>query len=118
MVEKKEIDTLTEEFESTRKILIALGEESRQHRILSMLQHGDCSGMQVNDIAAATNLSRPAVSHHLLILKDAGIVKVRKEGTKNFYYFDADKNSMDSLIAMLSHAKAIMQSLPDRRKKA
>jgi len=34
-----------------------------------------------NDIAVATDLSRPAVSHHLQILKDAGIVKVRKEAT-------------------------------------
>ena len=82
MVEKKEMDTLKEEFESTRKILIALGEESRQYMILSMLQHGDCSGMRGNDIAVTTNLSRPTVSHPLPILKDAGIVKVRKEGTK------------------------------------
>lgn len=57
-----------------------------------MLQHGDCYGMRVNDIAVATNLSRPAFSHHLQILKDAGIVKVRKEATKNYYYFDADKD--------------------------
>ncbi|MDD6240228.1 MAG: metalloregulator ArsR/SmtB family transcription factor [Eubacteriales bacterium] len=116
MEDRKEIETLTKEFEATRKVLIALGDESRQHMILSMLQHGDCSGMRVNDIASATNLSRPAISLHLQILKDAGIVKVRKEATKNYYYFDADKGSIDSLIAMLSHAKAIMLSLPDRRK--
>ena len=47
MVDKKEIETLTKEFEVTRKGLIALGDESKQHRILSMLQRGDCCGMRV-----------------------------------------------------------------------
>lgn len=49
----------------------------RQHLILVMMQSGDCNGLRVNDIAAKTRLSRPAVSHHLQILKDAGIVKMR-----------------------------------------
>ena len=30
------------------------------------------------------------VSHHLQILKEAGIVDMRKEGTKNYYYISAD----------------------------
>ncbi len=81
-----------------------------------MLQRGDCCGMRVNDIAVATDLSRPAVSHHWQILQDDGIVKVRKEAAKNYFYFDADKGSIDSLIAMLSHVKAIMLFLPDRDK--
>ena len=110
----KEIRQLTKEIEQSRKILIALGDEMRQHLILVMMQSGDCSGMRVNDIADQTRLSRPAVSHHLQIMKDAGIVKVRKEGTKNYYYFDADMEAFDGLIHMLEHAKAIMQSLPDR----
>jgi DNA-binding transcriptional ArsR family regulator len=86
----------------------------RQHLIIVMMGSGRCSGMRVNDIAASTNLSRPAVSHHLQILKDAGIVKVRKEGTKNYYYFDADGEALDDLINMLGHARSIMAALPDR----
>lgn len=70
--------------------------------------------MRVNDIAEKTSLSRPVVSHHLQILKDAGIVKVRREGTKNYYYFDADMEAFDHLIGMLQHAKDIMLRLPDR----
>ena len=74
-------------------------------------------GVRVGDITKKTNLSRPAVSHHLQIMKDAGIVKVRKEGTKNYYYFDADMESFNRLINMLIHARDIMLELPDRSEK-
>ena len=114
MVNKTELLILSEEIKGTQKILTALGDEMRQHLILVMMQSGNCSGMRVNDIAQKTSLSRPAVSHHLQILKDAGVVKMRREGTKNYYYFDADMEAFDRLIDMLTHAKAIMQSLPDR----
>ncbi|MCC8026043.1 MAG: ArsR family transcriptional regulator [Clostridium sp.] len=43
-------------------------------------------GLNVNEITRRTSLSRPAISHHLKILKDAGLVGVRQEGTANYYY--------------------------------
>ena len=70
--------------------------------------------MRVGDISSLTSLSRPAVAHHLQILKDAGLLKMRREGTKNFYYFDADMTSLQKLINMLEHTKNIMEILPDR----
>lgn len=114
MKAEKEIMKLSDEIKNTQKILIALEDEMRQHLILVMMQSGDCNGMRVNDIAENTKLSRPAVSHHLQILKEAGIVKMRREGTKNYYYFDADMEAFDKLIRMLMHAKEIMLSLPNR----
>lgn len=105
---------LAGEFKACRKTLLALGDENRQHLILEMMQMGKCSGVRVGAITEKTNLSRPAVSHHLQILKDAGLVKMRREGTKNYYYFDADNEEMNRLINMLVHAKNIMESLPDR----
>ena len=114
MKPEKEIKKLSEEIKDSQKILIALGDEMRQHLILVMMQSGDCNGLRVNDIAENTRLSRPAVSHHLQILKDAGIVKMRREGTRNYYYFDADMVAFDRLISMLNHAKDIMLQLPDR----
>lgn len=114
MKPEKEIKKLSEEIRNTQKIMTALGDEMRQHLILVMLKSGDCNGMRVNDIAENTKISRPAVSHHLQILKDAGVVKMRREGTKNYYYFDADMEAFDRLIGMLTHAKEIMLSLPDR----
>lgn len=114
MADKEDIRQLAGEIENTREILTALGDETRQHLILVMMQAGECNGMRVNDIAEKTSLSRPAVSHHLQILKKAGIIRVRKEGTKNYYYFDADMKAFNALISMLEHARSIMSSLPDR----
>ncbi len=79
---KEEIQRLAEEFERCQKILLALGDENRQHLMLEMMRIGDCRGVRVGTITEKTHLSRPAVSHHLQILKDAGILKVRREGTK------------------------------------
>ena len=111
---QREIAGLAEEFERCRRILLALGDENRQHLILEMMQMNECGGVRVGAITEKTHLSRPAVSHHIQILKDAGLLKVRREGTKNYYYFDADAQAMDQLLQMLTHAKVIMEQLPDR----
>lgn len=111
----QDIPILAEEFKACQKILLAFGDENRQHLILEMMQMGQCEGVRVGAITERTHLSRPAVSHHLRILKDAGLIKMRREGTKNYYYFDADTQAMDALMQMLTHAKEIMQQLPDRR---
>lgn len=111
---RERVAVLTEEFASCTKILTALGDETRQHLILEMMRSGDCSGIRVCKITEKTNLSRPAVSHHLRILKDAGIVKMRKEGTKNYYYFDPEMESFEKLAAVLQLAMDISKALPDR----
>lgn len=41
-------------------------------------------------------------------------MNMRQEGTKNYYYFDIDMESLNRLMQMLHHIKDIMQSLPDR----
>lgn len=114
MGERGEIETLANEFKAARKVLIALGDENRQQLILEMMQMGCCTGVRVGDITKRTHLSRPAVSHHLQILKDAGIVKMRREGTRNFYYFDAEPEALNQLTDLLCRVKHIMAQLPDR----
>lgn len=110
-----ELEQLSLEIKNSQKLLLALGDEIRQHIILMMMmESGDCLGMRVGDIAKKTHLSRATVSHHLQILKRAGVVKVRQEATKNYYYFDGDIDLFDQLITMLNHAKDIMQQLPKR----
>lgn len=110
----EEIKMLADDLEKCQKLLTALGDESRQHLILSMMKMGDCSGVRVVDVAEHSQLSRPAVSHHLQIMKDAGLLKARKEGTKVYYYFDPDMKTMNTLIDALRLAIEITQSLPDR----
>lgn len=106
----QDVNQLANEFKSCQKILLALGDENRQHLILTMLQMGECGGVRVGTITERTHLSRPAVSHHLGILKNAGLVKVRHKGTKNYYRFDENAEALDALLSLLAHAKEIMEN--------
>lgn len=106
---------LAREFASCQKLLAALGDETRQQLILAMMGMGDCSGVRAIELADRARLSRPAVSHHLQIMKDAGLVRTRKEGTKVYYYFDPDMRSTAELIDALRLAVEITRELPDRR---
>lgn len=114
MPDRAEIRRLAEEFARCRKVLLALGDENRQHLMLVLMQMEQCQGVRVGTITEKTHLSRPAVSHHLRVLKEAGILKMRREGTKNYYYLDADAEAMDELLHMLEHARQVMAQLPDR----
>lgn len=117
MHSKEDIDELSKEFGSCKKILVAMGDENRLHMMLEMMKMGNCNGVRVNEITERTHLSRPAVSHHLQILKDAGILKMRREATKNYYYFDPDMKSFGLLIGVLQKAVSITSELPDRSEK-
>ena len=44
----------------------------------------------VVEIARGLPVSRPAVSQHLRVLKQAGLVRERREGTRNYYSVDGD----------------------------
>jgi DNA-binding transcriptional ArsR family regulator len=44
----------------------------------------------VGEIARELPVSRPAVSQHLRVLKDAGLVRERREGTRNYYSLNGD----------------------------
>ena len=65
----EKILVLAENFSASAKILTAIGDETRQHLILEMMKMGHCMGVRVGEITEKTNLSRPAVSHHLQIMK-------------------------------------------------
>lgn len=110
----KQVEDLTQKLAASSPLLTALGDETRQHLILEMLKIGKFGGLRVGEITEHTNLSRPAVSHHLQILKNVGIVKMRREGTKNYYYFNPQMQAFDQLINTMQQAEAILQQLPDR----
>lgn len=114
METENEIKELAVRFKKCQKLLTAIGDENRLHLMVEMMQMGSCGGARVGDITECSHLSRPAVSHHLQILKDAGILGVRKEGTKNYYYFDSHQESMRILIEALQCAVNIAEQLPSR----
>lgn len=114
MLLNDELNTFALEFEECKDILLALGDENRQHMIIEMIKIGKCSGVRVHEIVEKTHLSRASVSHHLKVLKEVGIVKMRRESTKNYYYFDPDMKSFNMLIKVLQNVIDITSSLPDR----
>lgn len=70
------------------RLLSALGDPNRQQIIMLLGQKGR---LNVGDIAGHFNISRPAISHHLKILKDAHIVIAEKQGQETYYTVDADR---------------------------
>ena len=67
-------------------MLDALGDPTRR-AVLEVLEGG---AKPVGEIARHLPVSRPAVSQHLRVLKEAGLVRDRKEGTRRLYSVDTD----------------------------
>jgi DNA-binding transcriptional ArsR family regulator len=66
--------------------LQCLSDQTRR-RVFERLRGGPKS---VGVLADGLPVSRPAVSQHLKVLKDAGLVKDKSEGTRRVYYIDPD----------------------------
>jgi DNA-binding transcriptional ArsR family regulator len=64
--------------------LDALGDATRR-QVFELLRSGPCS---VGELASKVPVSRPAVSQHLRVLEDAGLVSHRRQGTRNLYELD------------------------------
>jgi DNA-binding transcriptional ArsR family regulator len=54
----------------------------RRRQILTLVRDGELSA---GEIAAHFDVTRPAVSQHLNVLKEAGLVSERRNGTKRLY---------------------------------
>ncbi|MFH5878857.1 ArsR/SmtB family transcription factor [Arthrobacter sp. NA-172] len=61
--------------------------EPNRRRLLQMLAAGERT---VTEMAAEFTVSRSAVSQHLLLLEQVGLVAARKEGRNRFYRLDSD----------------------------
>src|SRR6266513_6450221 len=68
------------------QILQALGDPTRRS-VLEQLRDGPRA---VGEIAAQLPVSRPAVSQHLRVLKEAGLVTERQDGTRRLYRVNPD----------------------------
>ncbi|MER0284331.1 metalloregulator ArsR/SmtB family transcription factor [Clostridioides difficile] len=98
---QQRMQEITSRFKECRKAISAMGDETRQLILITLLE-SDFNGIRVGEITEKTHLSRPAVSHHLKILKEAEIVNVRREGTKNYYYLDSKKSQWKSLTELIN----------------
>ena len=69
---------------NAERVLDALGDPTRR-LVFKRLREGNRS---VTEIAKGLDVSRPAVSQHLKVLKTAGLAVVRVEGTRRLYAVD------------------------------
>ncbi|WP_409369448.1 ArsR/SmtB family transcription factor [Lysinibacillus sp. 38-6] len=109
MNKQGQLNLIKEDFIQCQKVLVAIGDETRQ-AILFVLMGTDChTGLRVGEITEQTHLSRPAVSHHLKVLREAGVILMRKEGTKNFYYINV-RSDLGRLRTLMLDIDQFMQN--------
>lgn len=98
-------------------VLDALGDRTRR-AVLERLRGGP---MAVNEIARELPVSRPAVSQHLRVLKEAGLVVDRRVGTRRLYAVDPSGLAIARTYleafwrgALLRYVEAAEAEQPDR----
>ena len=90
------------------RIFIALADPSRRAIFVS-LTRGEAA---VKDLTARFDISQPAISQHLATLKNAGLVKGRREGRNVFYRIEP--RGMKPLIDWIAHYRAFWAEHVDR----
>ena len=76
------LDDVLESFRACAPTFAALGDKFRQDIIL-VLAEGE--RLNVSEIAQRIPLSRPAISHHLKVLRQAGLIELERVSRENFY---------------------------------
>jgi DNA-binding transcriptional ArsR family regulator len=69
------------------KVFAALGDEHRQ-RIMLLFEPGE--RLNVGQVAEVSTLTRSTVSHHLKILREAGVLRSEKIGKEVWFWVDRD----------------------------
>jgi ArsR family transcriptional regulator len=80
---------LARTFTQCKPVFFAMGDTTRQQIIL-LLAKAEAYSLNVSQLAKKLPLSRPAISHHLLVLRRAGLVGVRRQGTERYYFLTID----------------------------
>ena len=109
MNQEEELLTLFKNVNDFIPIFQALADSERLLILLKLFYAGS-NGKNVTELSGRTRLSRPAVSHHLKVLKAAGIIDSRKDGTQVYYSLDSKQKvvKIENLVnALLKHLKMI-----------
>ena len=89
------------EWRTISRAFTALGDEHRQ-RILLTFEKGE--RLNVGQIAEVSTLSRSAVSHHLKLLREAGVLESSKVGKEVYYWIDK-RFLEESLASVLEYIR-------------
>lgn len=91
-----------QDFELSAELFRQLSDTTRL-RLFWLLCH--CEECVIN-LSAIMDMSSPAISHHLKLLKSAGLIVSRREG-KEVYYTIADNDKAHALHDTLEHIMAV-----------
>ena len=73
---------------ATVEVLKALAEPTRLSMVATLRKHGD--PVCICDLVSVFALSQPTISHHMAVLRNAGLVTVEKRGLWGFYSLSPD----------------------------
>lgn len=90
------------------RVFVALADPSRR-AIFESLTHGEAA---VKELTSRFRISQPAVSQHLATLKEAGLVRGRREGRR--VYYQVEPQGMQPLIDWMAHYRAFWTEHVDR----
>ena len=76
------LDDVAKTLRNCEGLFHALGDPARQQIVLLLAEH---ERLNVKQITEHMHLARPSISHHLKVLKDAGMVSLARESRENFY---------------------------------
>ena len=113
MIDKEALHRIHLLFNTCAPLFIALGDEVRQKLILDIADGGE-EGINVTNLSAKSKLSRPAISHHLKVLKDCGLIKPVKEGTQIFYQLTLEKN-LDEAAELVRSIQDVMAKIKGKK---
>lgn len=114
LMDPEEIHQILQRFHHCAPVFIALGDAARQKLIMNIANAGK-DGLNVTDLSATSNLSRPAISHHLKVLKDSGLIIPNKIGTQIFYKLNLTEN-FNEIQALLDSIKSILNTIEEKEK--
>ena len=81
------INQLPQEWESIAAVFVAMGDPQRQ-RLLLAFEPGE--RLTAGQLSEASPLNRTTVSHHLKILRQAGVLSSERIGKEGFYWVNRD----------------------------
>jgi ArsR family transcriptional regulator len=84
------MSAMTDPEHSLNRVLQAIADPARRRILQALKERGACSigkdvGLCASDIELRVHLSQPTISHHMSILKKAGLVEAKKLGQLMWY---------------------------------
>jgi ArsR family transcriptional regulator, arsenate/arsenite/antimonite-responsive transcriptional repressor len=95
------LNDVQKSFRRCAPIFQALGDPARQDIIMLLAEH---ERLNVTAIAEQMHLSRPAISHHLKVLLQTGLLKQERESRENYYSLELD-NTLAELRLLVEQAE-------------